>query len=99
MQYILYTIDTMFLDGLNDFDNDEVSILSNAPSMQLSADRGMQHEDDDAVTMASAETMDSLVDKEFDAVSEVSIQTIDLDYMNVQNNVFFSFSYSLSYLV
>ena len=36
LQYICYTIDTLFLDGLNDADDDALSYFSD-PSMQVSA--------------------------------------------------------------
>ena len=37
LQYICYTIDTIFLDGLNDADDDALSHFSH-PSMQVSAE-------------------------------------------------------------
>ena len=113
LQYICYTIDTIFLDGLNDADDDALSHFSD-PSMQVSAEpkkprlalgdfymyiyvhkcmcgdsyklflSGDDHNEDEAHDDGSRtiSSVNSMEGKEIDAVSEATMQTIDLDYQN-----------------
>merc|ERR1712065_55854 len=93
LQYICYTIDTIFLDGLNDADDDALSHFSD-PSMQVSAEPkkprlalGGDHNEDEAHDDGSRtiSSVNSMEGKEIDAVSEATMQTIDLDYQNTED--------------
>ena len=72
---------------MNDNDDDMVSILSNAPSMQTTVEGRppvFSLEDDDGSIETTDQSVDPFVGMTIEAVSVVTTQTIDLDYLNAE---------------